>query len=511
MDSLRIVWTNTNEDNSKRFKAIGAYYKEYSNFQLDSTLNLANYHYNLAKTNNNRNQMVVALNKKANIICLLNDYKGALKYFNEAENLVNKIENNNLKALVIGDKGIALSKLERYSEALKQYTKALETYKAGENKLGQARMLNNIAGIYYIIENYDLALKYYGESLGIFKSFEESNRRIAVLYLNLGNINQKKKKYPEALSNFNQALQISKDNKDTYFIAAGNYSLASLYDEINNLELAKSYAYNSIDTKKKLNNEADVKEETLLLAKIEFEENPKLAEKEAEKLLNKLSENSSNSFKKNLYKLLYDCYKSGGSTNKALEVYEKYVTINESINERKNKLSLIREVIKNDFEIQLYETQLKNDKIQSELRVKQLRNIFLILFFSGLIIGGVTHYFRVQNLKNKSKLKELLLELEQLKSSRDFKITSSEEQKFLDRERIEKSIERKLNDTDWRVLNVLIKDPVIQNKEIAKEVYLSVDGIGSSLRRMYDYFEIRETKYKKIALLNDAVKRSKAA
>jgi len=37
---------------------------------------------------------------------------------------------------------------------------------------------------------------------------------------------------------------------------------------------------------------------------------------------------------------------------------------------------------------------------------------------------------------------------------------------------------------------------------------MSVDGIGSSLRRMYVYFDIKESKYKKIALITKAIKAS---
>jgi hypothetical protein len=37
---------------------------------------------------------------------------------------------------------------------------------------------------------------------------------------------------------------------------------------------------------------------------------------------------------------------------------------------------------------------------------------------------------------------------------------------------------------------------------------LSIEGVGSSLRRMYVYFNIKESKYKKISLLLDAVRLS---
>jgi DNA-binding CsgD family transcriptional regulator len=55
-------------------------------------------------------------------------------------------------------------------------------------------------------------------------------------------------------------------------------------------------------------------------------------------------------------------------------------------------------------------------------------------------------------------------------------------------------------------LNILLEDPTISNKELADKAYLSVDGIGSSLRRMYEYFDIPSSKYMKIALLLKAIK-----
>ena len=76
----------------------------------------------------------------------------------------------------------------------------------------------------------------------------------------------------------------------------------------------------------------------------------------------------------------------------------------------------------------------------------------------------------------------------------------------LDRAKIEEDINRKLNETDWKVLNALLEDPVITNKEIADKVFMSVDGIGSSLRRMYDYFNIKESNYKKISLILEGIK-----
>ena len=78
----------------------------------------------------------------------------------------------------------------------------------------------------------------------------------------------------------------------------------------------------------------------------------------------------------------------------------------------------------------------------------------------------------------------------------------------LSRIRLESHIGKELNDTDWKVLQILFNNPMIMNKEIAEEAFLSVDGIGSSLRRMYKSFKIQETKYKKMALLLEVMKLS---
>ena len=79
----------------------------------------------------------------------------------------------------------------------------------------------------------------------------------------------------------------------------------------------------------------------------------------------------------------------------------------------------------------------------------------------------------------------------------------------LNRESIEIALERSLNETDWNVLNLLLDDPTITNAKLADRACLSVDGIGSSLRRMYSYFDTTETKYKKLALLHAAITISK--
>ena len=127
---------------------------------------------------------------------------------------------------------------------------------------------------------------------------------------------------------------------------------------------------------------------------------------------------------------------------------------------------------------------------------------------SIFIISLILYFTRKNILSNRIKRNTLLEELERLKNIESSSIAANSNKFELDRNKIEHSINQKLNETDWTVLNILLDDPVIPNKEIAEKLFMSVDGIGSSLRRMYINFNIKESKYKKISLLMDAIKLS---
>ena len=103
----------------------------------------------------------------------------------------------------------------------------------------------------------------------------------------------------------------------------------------------------------------------------------------------------------------------------------------------------------------------------------------------------------------------LLLEINMLKRKEQLNLLVDASNFELSKEKIQISINRKLNKTDWSVLNVLLQNPEASNKDISEKVFLSIDGIGSSLRRMYQFFDLKETKYKKVLLIKRAIEISK--
>ena len=147
--------------------------------------------------------------------------------------------------------------------------------------------------------------------------------------------------------------------------------------------------------------------------------------------------------------------------------------------------------------------QLERDR-QS---LSQLRTLLGLVVGFGAVLAMLVVFILKMRATQENKRQQLLDEIQNLRfSERNMAIPTLES---LNRDRIENSIGRPLNETDWNVLNLLLDAPTITNAKLADKACLSVDGIGSSLRRMYGYFDIPETKYKKIALLHAAITISK--
>ncbi|MFT5890340.1 MAG: tetratricopeptide (TPR) repeat protein [Dokdonia sp.] len=510
-DSLKLVWENKNELDSIRFKAIDAYYDLYTYSQPDSTLIVTAYHYELAQEKNAVEQMVWALNHKGIIYFSKGDNDVAKDFYTKAATLANPLNNSVLTSTIQGNIGNVFSRQKNYQKATQHYAAALKVFQDQKNEKGEARMLNNLGAIYQVIGNYDLALEYYYKSLSIFEKNNVQNRKIGLLFLNIGSIQLLQEKYDEAIASFEKSLTIFQSVNEIIFEAICYNNIAEVYQKSGQANLAHTYAKKGLEKGSVLDQKWEVIQSLLIIAQVTFETNVDEATRQAEAILAQLPTGTSKKTKKDVYQLLYTCYKAQNKMSLSLEMYELNTLYRDSIQIEQSSFAVVREAVKNDFEVQLYENKLESERAQAALKLKQLKSNFFIIGVSILLIIGIVLYFRSKNIKNSKKRDALLEELESLKNAEKSNLLVNSTTFELNREKIQESIGRKLNETDWTVLTIILEDPVIPNKEIAEKAFMSVDGIGSSLRRMYDYFEIKETKYKKISLLTDSIKRSKSA
>jgi tetratricopeptide (TPR) repeat protein len=507
---LKTIWENTKNPDSIRFNALAEYYKLNNQAQPDATLVVLDYYHKLAKEKNATKELYNVANDRGGIYRLKGESDLAMIYYKEAEILAAELNDPDIKAAILGNLGNVFINNKDYKQATQYFSKALKIYQKNKNKRGESHMLTSLGSVFLIIQNYDLALEYYQKALAISKNTGIEDRRKAIIYLNIGWTNFEKKQFEEAKSYYLKALKTFEVTNDKFFIVNCYATLANIYLKLNQIEKATIYAEKNIKISKELKVESDIINGEIILAKLAYKKDEtKEATKKGEAILAGLNSNSSNDLKVEVYKLIYECYKEQKDLKKSLEMFELYSVYKDSIQLEKNNFAVVREAVKNEFDVKLYENKLESQKTQAKLKVKQLKNTFYIIFGAILLIACIVVYFRTNIKKDILKREQLLEEINDLKKIESSTIISNPNKFELNRTKIETLLNQKLNETDWNVLTILLDDPVISNKEIAEKAFMSVDGIGSSLRRMYQYFEIKESKYKKISLLMEAIKRSK--
>ena len=509
-DSLRLIWENENQLDSIRFNALEEYYEINNQIKPDSTLTSLNYHFELANEKNATLQLYRATKRKGNIHRLKGNYDIAMEAYTEAESLAKRLNDAILQAKIMGNMGNVFIYRQDYKQATEHFSKALKLYQDLNNSDGESHMLTSLGSVFLILNNYDLALEYYEKSLSTLNKRGFEDRSTAIIFINMGWTNFEKELYQDAKTYYEKGLKILQVKNENFFIADCYSVLARIHLKLNQLEKANDYANKNLALNKELDIKSGIINAEITIAKIYFETDVDEALKRGKSILVNLPADTFKEFKRDLYELLYKCYKSQNKYDLSLKMYENYTVYNDSIQQEKNNFAVVSEAVKNDFELKVYENKLENENEKTALKVSQRKRTFAITIASTLLIFCVVFYFRSKMKKDQAKRDVLLDEIEKLKNNADKGLIVDSNKFELVREKIEHSINRNLNETDWKVLNLLLDDPVITNKEIAEKACMSVDGIGSSLRRMYEYFEIKETKYKKISLLLEAIKTSNA-
>lgn len=146
----------------------------------------------------------------------------------------------------------------------------------------------------------------------------------------------------------------------------------------------------------------------------------------------------------------------------------------------------------------------KAEKIlhENKLRIQRERFAFIGIIFFLVFAFGV--FLWISHKRNAAARKKSLHEIESLKERlASLSLTSFEKSKAmaLDKAKIEKAINSKIGESSWMILKLLFENPSISNKEIANEVSLSLEGVSSSLRRMYAAFDIKTPGNKKVELI----------
>ncbi len=504
-DSLRLVWNNNSLPDSARFKAINEYALDGVFSYPDTILPLAAYHYELAALNDNKLEMALAIENRAFALSVLARYDEAIEAMTQVLALAKEIGDEDKQAANYSNMGNMHYYKSDFQKAIEYHTKSLAVYEDKNMEAPMAEVLINLGLVYYEINSWDKALAYFNRALALYKKLGVEKTK-GNIWLNIGYVHLKKESNTLAIDYGQKAEKILQLTNNIFSAADCYFLYSRAYQNLGQLDSARVNAQKCLELSIEIGNTERVLSDKILLAELELDRDLNIATRTAEEMLPAVMSLSNNTLKVDVHDLLYKAYKKQGKYNAALEMHEEYQRFYDSLLVEESHVAVIKESIKSEYDIKLVKEKIENNKVQAELKLSQFKKTIAIVSIGLLLILSIL-YFLFSSIKtHKQQQQKLLTEIEELKKAGNATLVIHAEKYELDREKIEATISNKLNETDWTVLNILLDDPVISNKDIATKAFMSVDGIGSSLRRMYSHFDIKESKYKKISLIMGAIK-----
>lgn len=506
LDSLLGVWHDESASIDDRFAAFDKLYAGYHQRYPDTMLVELEQLAVKALEHNRPLILFEAWLRKGGLL----NYKGlneqALQAYRRAEEVIRPFDDDMRMGTLAANRGNVYAKLADYARAMDSFTTALELHTTAEYARGQRNARMALGNVFVLIEMFELGKTQYEEVLSELDWIPENARFRGLLYINLGYCEYKLGNLQHARELYYQAMPLAEQAQSDYHLAAIHQNIATLYEEEGLLDDAEFHATRSLTLFDRLGSEQAMAECQVLLARLHVGDDVRGSLAQAEGILARQADIKDHKLLRDLHELMYLAHKELGNTPQALEMHESYLAFHDSVEHARNKYIVIRTAYEKDVEHRLNVLRLQGQEEVDRLYIQQLQTVILLIVIFGLVVAGVVAYALRNKALHEKRKASLLSEIEGLKASQMRSMAVSMPSLEDQRAAIEAAIDRSLNETDWKVLNILMAEPTMTNQAIADRAYLSIDGIGSSLRRMYDYFNVRETKYKKIALIHAVTK-----
>ncbi|MEX1001581.1 MAG: tetratricopeptide repeat protein [Crocinitomicaceae bacterium] len=319
-------------------------------------------------------------------------------------------------ALAINNQGYLDYYRGNIQNALEKYQQSLKIKEQIKDSVGIAQALNNIGGVFYSTGNYEKSITYFKKSLHIKKSVAEP-KVIATTLSNIGSIYNILDELDSAEHYFNESLAISQKDKNKESLALSYHNLGSLHSKRGDTELAHLFFLKSIRLSEALNDYNMVAGSYLLLAKMEVEKGELIqAEIYAKRALALVKELGFPAEIGDASEVLLKVYREKGEYKKALEMYDQYISMKDSVMSTQIKNDLENQQITYEYEKKALADSLKyveENRVniamiaEQEARIEknQILTYSLIIGFLLLLVISIIIFIALKNIR---KAKEII-------------------------------------------------------------------------------------------------------
>ena len=389
LDSLYAIWEDQSQADSIR---VGAY-KEYiwDGFMFsnpDSAFEEARALFTYAIERDYVRAKAQGLYIQGVSLHLRGVYNEALTYYQKGLNIYEEISDREGIGNCLNATGLIYLYINNYTKALYYFTQSLKINEEIGDQQGVSSALNNIGYIYSNQGDYPNALDYYLRSLKIREEIDDQ-QGIATSLNNIGEIYSDQGDYIKALDNYSRGLKLFKEIGDQQGVSSALNNIGYIYRKQGDYSKALDYYFQSLKIREEISDQQGIanslnnigniykKNGDYSKARIHCEKGFELAKK-----IGALLE------QKEGCECLYEVYKSMGNVNKALNYYEFFNEIEDSLNAEETTKKLQQMEFQKQVTLDSI-AQAKKDKLLEEAHEEEVqandkqRNI---LIGSGLFI-----------------------------------------------------------------------------------------------------------------------------
>jgi len=405
LDSLWATWSDINQEDTVRLDALNDFVWEgYLFSDPDSAFYFSQIELDFAKSKGLKSEMGNALQTQGVSFAIRNDYEKAIDYFTQCLEIVEEIDdkqgiasslsnigniykiqgefdaafnfyNRSLSiAREINDKeslasvytnlGIIFRDQGNYSESIEHFTRGLKL----NEELGDNRSitisLNNIGVIYKNQGDYPNALVYYKRCLEIEKEMNDK-QGIAISLNNIGIMHKKEGNLDIALECYNKSLTIATEFGDKRSMANALDNIGNVYIVQKEFSKANHLFFQSLALLEEMGDEQGIAGSLINLGSAHFNEGRYEKAIELNLKALKISEKVGAVVETKLAaSCLYQTYKVLNQDERALEMFELFITMRDSISNADNQKEIIRQEYKYQYEKEATEDSIVNAESQ---------------------------------------------------------------------------------------------------------------------------------------------------
>ncbi|WP_372644432.1 tetratricopeptide repeat protein [Ancylomarina sp.] len=340
---------------------------------------------------------------------LLSDDDSSKLYYEKAVSKFNEIGNLIQAGKVLGNIGLIYKRRGEYTKALEYYLKEIEIFSEINHTVGLSSIYINMGSLANTMGNTSRAGEYFNSALKLAEKENNIADQISALN-NLGAIYESQDKFHEALDAYEKSLKIVLNSGNSKMESTLYLNIGLIHRRAKAYDQAESYLKKSFDIRKLRGNH----EELLGVYNEMFE--VALAKEEyikARRLIGSMQDlaemNGDYEWLGDVYQGYYNFYSAIHNYKLALESYEKFRTIGDSINDALNKERYNELMVKYD----VGQTKQEMVLMAQETRIQGLeldkKNAWLVAMLVIMLLGviAIVVSFRINKLKAEQKFMNL--------------------------------------------------------------------------------------------------------